>query len=183
MPDIIHKGSEKKKALFLDRDGVINKDIGYLHKIEDCEFVEGIFDICKLAVENSYLLIVVTNQSGIARGFYTEDDFLRLMDYIGGEFRRQGCPLTDVFYCPFHPDGNVPWKLKSVDRKPAPGMLLKAAEKYNLDLEECIMLGDKDSDIEAGRNAGLLFNFRMDKDEDIEKLYEVLQKNNLPKKI
>lgn len=164
-----------QKALFLDRDGVINIDKGYVHKIEDCEFVEGIFDICRLAHKKSYLLIVVTNQAGIARGYYGEEDFHTLMDYIKAEFVKEGCPLTDVFYCPYLEEGLPPWNIKSPDRKPEPGMLLKAAKKYRLDLKNCIMLGDQDSDMQAGAKAGVPHNFRMDRMEDRQRLLEFLK--------
>lgn len=167
-----------RKALFLDRDGVINKDKGYVHKIEDCEFVDGIFEICRLALQNSYLLIVVTNQAGIARGFYSENDFHILMSFIRDEFVQQGCPLTDVYYCPYLEDGLTPWNIKSPDRKPEPGMILKAARKYGLDLEKCIMLGDRESDMQAGRNAGIVHNFRMDQPGDRQKLLELLEKSD-----
>lgn len=165
-----------KKALFLDRDGVINIDKGYVHKIEDCEFVEGIFEICRLAAQNSYLLIVATNQSGIARGLYSEKDFHLLMDFIRMEFAKQGCPLDAVYYCPYLEEGLPPWNIKSPDRKPEPGMIFKAARKYGLSLEKCIMLGDKESDMQAGRKAGIIHNFRMDLPCDRQKLLEILQK-------
>lgn len=167
------------KALFLDRDGVINKDKGYVHKIEDCEFIDGIFEICRLAQKNSYLTIVVTNQAGIARGFYSEKDFQILMEHIRAEFIRQDCPLTDVFYCPYLEDGLPPWNVKSPDRKPAPGMILKAAHKYGLDLQKCIMLGDRESDMQAGQNAGIIHNFRMDWPEDRQRLLKLLQDADL----
>lgn len=170
--------SAGNKALFLDRDGVINIDKGYVHKIEDCEFVNGIFDICRLAREKGYLLIVVTNQSGIARGFYTEKDFLTLMEYIGSEFKKQGCPLDEIFYCPYHEDGKAPWNIKSPDRKPGPGMLYRAANKFSLDLRKCLMLGDQESDIMAGKNAGIIHSFRMDLPDDRERLLKFLHSQN-----
>lgn len=171
------KREEKRKALFLDRDGVINKDTGYLHKIEECEFMEGIFDICRTARQNSWLLIVATNQSGIARGYFTEADFHKLMEHIKSEFVRQNCPLTDVFYCPSLEGGLPPWNVKSPDRKPGPGMFLKAAAKYDLDLPRCANLGDQERDMQAGENAGIHNNFRMDIPEDRRKLLEFLSNN------
>lgn len=166
-----------KKALFLDRDGVINKDKGYVHKIADCEFVDGIFDICRLARQNSYLLIVVTNQAGIARGLYSEKDFQILMEHIRAEFTKQDCPLTDVYYCPYLEEGLPPWNIKSADRKPEPGMILKAARKYGLELENCIMLGDRESDMQAGKNAGIRHNYRMDLPDERNRLIEFLKKS------
>lgn len=145
----------KRKALFLDRDGVINVDYGYVHKIEDCRFIDGVFDLCRAAKEKGYLLIVATNQAGIAKGYYSEDDFKIFMDYVRRAFAERGCPLDDVYYCPYHQDGLPPYRVDSPDRKPAPGMILKAAAKYDLDLARSILLGDKQSDIDAGEAAGV----------------------------
>ena len=138
-----------KKALFLDRDGVINIDKGYVYKIENIEFIEEIFNICKYYQKKGYLIIIITNQSGIARGYYTQEDFFRLMDWMKIELKKRGVFITDVFFCPHHPDENCEC------RKPKPGMILKAKEKYNLDLENSILIGDKNSDIEAGKQAGI----------------------------
>ncbi len=144
----------KTKALFLDRDGVINVDKHHLYKIEDCEFINGIFDICSEAKSQGYLLIVVTNQAGIAKGIYTEDDYFKLKDYIHEEFKKQGCPIDAEYYCPYHTDAVIEkYKKDSFDRKPNPGMILKAQKDFNIDLSESILIGDKESDIEAGKNA------------------------------
>ena len=143
------------KALFLDRDGVINIDYGYVYKIEDCRFVPGIFDLCARARELGYKIIVVTNQSGVARGYFGEDDFLKFMDYVRGVFQARGCPIDDVFYCPYHKDGLPPWNIDSPDRKPAPGMILKAARKHNIDLRASALIGDSESDVQAGKSAGV----------------------------
>ena len=145
----------KRKALFLDRDGVINEDFGYVYKVEDCKFVPGIFDLCSAAKANGFKLIVVTNQAGIAKGYYTDDDFKIFMEHVKDEFLTKNCPLDDIFYCPYHIEGSPPWNKESPDRKPAPGMLLKAALKHNLDLSQCVMIGDRESDILAGINAGV----------------------------
>lgn len=144
-----------RKALFLDRDGVINVDYGYVYKIEDCKFVPGIFDLCAAAKSSGFKLIVVTNQAGIAKGYYTEDDFKIFMDHVKREFLAKNCPLDDIFYCPYHIDGVPPRNIESPDRKPAPGMLLKAARKHNLDLSQCALIGDRETDILAGINAGV----------------------------
>ena len=148
----------KCPALFLDRDGVINVDKNYVHRIEDCEFVDGIFDLCRAAKAKGYMLIIVTNQAGIAKGYYTEQDYVTLMNYMGAEFEKQGCPLDDVFYCPFHKDGLGEYRKDSEDRKPNPGMILKATVKHHIDLKTSVLIGDKDSDIEAGRRAGVGIN-------------------------
>lgn len=143
------------KALFLDRDGVINVDRHHLYKIEECQFVEGIFDLCRDARRKGYKLIVVTNQAGIAKGLYSEEDYHLLTKHIHEQFVRQGCPLDAEYYCPFHPQGQGCYCKVSPDRKPAPGMILRAAQEHCLDLPRSVLIGDKESDIEAGRAAGV----------------------------
>lgn len=144
------------KAVFLDRDGIINEDGKYVYKPENFHFVEGIFDFCRAAQDKGYLLIVVTNQSGIARGYYTEDDFLRLTDWMCGRFKEQGVYISAVYYCPSHLEKGVgQYKVDSYDRKPNPGMFFKANDEFGLDLQNSIVVGDRDSDMEAGRRAGV----------------------------
>ncbi len=144
------------RALFLDRDGVINHDSGYTSSIENFQFIDGIFDLCRAAKQLGYLIIVVTNQAGIGRGYYTEADFLKLTEWMCKRFEAEGAPITEVFYCPYHPEyGEGNYKKESFDRKPNPGMLLRAAEKYNIDLVHSIMIGDKDSDMQAASKAGI----------------------------
>lgn len=144
------------RALFLDRDGVINHDSGYTSDVESFRFVDGIFDVCRVARQLGYLLIVVTNQAGIGRGYYSEQDFNNLTKWMCGQFEAAGAPLSDVFYCPYHPEHGVgDYKKDSFDRKPNPGMLLRAAEKYGLDLNLSIMIGDKASDMQAANKAGI----------------------------
>lgn len=147
--------NNKNKALFLDRDGVINVDKHHVYKIEDCEFIEGIFDLCRQAKSKGYKLIVVTNQAGIAKGIYTEEDYFKFRDYVHAEFKKQGCPIDGEYYCPYHIDGFGKYKKDSEDRKPNPGMILKAAKDFNIDLSQSILIGDKQSDIEAGTRAGV----------------------------
>lgn len=144
------------RAVFLDRDGVINEDHGYIHKQEDFVFIDGIFDFCRTACEKGYLLIVVTNQSGIARGYYTEEDFCRLNDWMLGEFERRNITIARTYYCPYHPEkGLGRYKADSYDRKPNPGMFLRAKEEFELDMENSAAIGDKETDIEAARRAGV----------------------------
>jgi D,D-heptose 1,7-bisphosphate phosphatase len=132
------------KALFLDRDGIVNVDRGYVSRSADFVFVEGIFELCALAQQKGYLIIVVTNQSGIERGYFTEADFHRLSDYMRGEFKTRGIDLAEVYYCPY---------LDHEDRKPNPGMFLRAQEKYDIDMARSVALGDKERDIEAALRA------------------------------
>lgn len=142
------------RALFLDRDGVINQDTGYTSSAENFRFIDGIFDLCRAAKRLGYLLIVVTNQAGIGRGYYSEQDFLSLTEWMRERFEAEGAPITDVFHCPYHPEHGVGhYKKDSFDRKPNPGMLLRAAEKHGLDLANSIMIGDKDSDMQAASKA------------------------------
>ncbi|WP_428045578.1 D-glycero-alpha-D-manno-heptose-1,7-bisphosphate 7-phosphatase [Candidatus Avelusimicrobium fimicolum] len=146
---------KKNKALFLDRDGVINVDKHHVYKIEDCEFVPGIFDLCRQAKQKGYLLVVVTNQAGIAKGIYTEEEYFLFRDYVHAEFARQNCPIDAEYYCPYHPQGKGPYAKVSDWRKPAPGMILQAEQDWDIDLAQSILIGDKGSDIQAGQAAGL----------------------------
>ena len=145
-----------RPALFLDRDGVINIDNAYVCKPEDFEFVDGIFELCRTARQLGYLIFVITNQAGIGRGYYSEQDFLTLTEWMRERFEAEGAPVTDVFYCPYHPEYGVGrYKKDSSYRKPNPGMLLRAAKKHGLDLGRSIMIGDKDSDMQAASKAGV----------------------------
>ena len=145
-----------KKAVFIDRDGVINEDFGYVFQPRDFRFIGGIFDFCHVAQSRGYLLIVVTNQAGIARGYYSEHDFRILNDWMLKEFETRGVHITHVYYCPYHPSlGIGHYKRESEDRKPNPGMILRARDDYGIDLVQSLLIGDKDSDIEAGQAAGI----------------------------
>lgn len=143
------------KALFLDRDGVVNVDRGYVHRIEEFEFIDGIFEFCATAERLGYALIIATNQSGIGRGYYTEDDFHALMRWVGERFAERGVHLHDYYFCPDHPEGRGRHRRESFMRKPAPGMLLRAADDHRLVLRDCLMIGDNERDIAAGRAAGV----------------------------
>jgi D-glycero-D-manno-heptose 1,7-bisphosphate phosphatase len=143
-------------AVFLDRDGVINQEHEYVHRIDDFHFIDGIFDACRKMSKAGFSLIVITNQAGIARGYYTEDDFHQLTVWMLNEFRRHGVEIDDVYYCPHHPLHGVGSYRRMCDcRKPGPEMILRAAREHSLDLSQSILVGDKVSDIEAGRAAGL----------------------------
>lgn len=149
----------KKKALFLDRDGVINKEKNYVYRIQDFYFIEGIFDLLRSAQDCEYLLIVITNQAGIARGYYTEDDFYLLTDWMKKQLHEKGIVIDRVYHCPYHPvHGIGRYKRNSECRKPSPGMILKAAKDLDIDLSNSLLIGDKESDIEAGLRAGIGLN-------------------------
>ncbi|HUZ97516.1 MAG TPA: HAD family hydrolase [Edaphobacter sp.] len=144
------------RALFLDRDGVINHEVGYLHRVEDVRFVDGIFSLCRTAAGLGYRLIVVTNQAGIARGFYSEADFDALMIWIKGAFRAEGVELDAVYHCPFHPEHGVgKYKRDHEDRKPGTGMLRRGVREFGVELGDSVMVGDRCSDIAAANAAGL----------------------------
>ena len=147
-------------ALFLDRDGVINHETDYLYRPADVRWVPGIFPLCRTAQSLGYKLVVVTNQSGIARGLYTEADFHTLMDWMRAEFLAQSVTLDAVYFCPYHPEHGVgPYKREHPDRKPAPGMLLRAARDLSLDLARSVLVGDRCSDIAAANAAGVAHAF------------------------
>lgn len=151
------------RALFLDRDGVINTEINYLYRIEDVEFVAGIFALCKAAAARNYRIIVITNQSGIARGYYQESDLAKLTGWMLREFAGRGIEISALYACPHLPDAELAaYRRDCPARKPNPGMLLRAQKDFNLDLAGSILIGDKIRDLEAGRRAGvgslLLFN-------------------------
>ncbi|MBN1602585.1 MAG: HAD family hydrolase [Chitinispirillaceae bacterium] len=137
----------QNKALFLDRDGIINVDTKYLHKSENVIFIDGIFELCRAAQLKGYLLIVVTNQAGVARGYFTEEDVRVLHKWIKNKFAEQGITLTAFYYSPFHPEGVVEKYRKDSDcRKPKPGLFIKAAEEHNININQSLMIGDKQSD-------------------------------------
>jgi D-glycero-D-manno-heptose 1,7-bisphosphate phosphatase len=144
------------KALFLDRDGVINVEKNYVYRIEDFDFITGIFDLCACAVDRGFVIIVITNQAGIARGYYSVRDFEKLTDWMLHQFSDQGVHIHHVYYCPYHPIAGVgTYKRDSFDRKPKPGMILKAKDEFDLDLTNSVLVGDKASDIQAGITAGV----------------------------
>jgi len=135
--------------VFLDRDGVINEEVGYLHKIKDFKFINGVIDSCNYFLSLGYQIIVVTNQSGIGRGLYKEEDFHILNQWMLDNFEQEGVRILDVFFCPHGPDDNC------YCRKPKPGLFKDAKEKYDIDMNKSWMIGDKEADIEAANNAGI----------------------------
>jgi D-glycero-D-manno-heptose 1,7-bisphosphate phosphatase len=149
-----------KPAAFLDRDGVINVDSGYVHAWEDYRFLPGVFEALRALEEAGYALVIVTNQSGIARKLYSEAAYQALTMRLRQALAERGVRLTGIYHCPHHPDGVVPaLSFACSCRKPAPGMLLQAAAEHALDLASSVLIGDRDSDLQAGRNAGVGRNF------------------------
>jgi D-glycero-D-manno-heptose 1,7-bisphosphate phosphatase len=146
-------------ALFLDRDGVINIDHAYVHRVQDFVFIDGIFELCRAAQARGRRIFVVTNQAGIGRGYYTEDDFHALSSWMCGVFQTQGVAIDKVYHCPTHPEhGLGAYKTESPLRKPQPGMLLQANAEFGVDFARSVLIGDKPSDIAAGRAAGVAKN-------------------------
>ena len=144
-----------RRALILDRDGVINHDLGYVHRIEDCRFIDGIFAMAKAFAERGFAIVIATNQAGIGRGLYGEAEYDALRDFIAAEFGRHGVAIAAAYHCPDHPtEGVGRYRRENPWRKPGPGMILQAAIDLGLDLAGSWMVGDKESDIAAGRAAG-----------------------------
>ena len=163
----------KNKALFLDRDGVINKNFGYVFSKKNFVWLKNVKKAIKFAYTKKYLIIVVTNQSGIARGFYSEHDTKNLHNKVNNELKKINCKIHDFFYCPYHPKyGNKKYKKYSYLRKPNPGMIFKAVKKWNIDLNKSLMIGDENIDMIAAKRANLKF---------IKKKYNLLReiKNHL----
>lgn len=144
------------RALFLDRDGVINEEVSYLIRKEDVRFVPGIVSLCQAARSLGYHIFVVTNQTGIGRGFYTEADFHALMDWMQSELAREGVHFDRVYFSPWHPEhAHGIYKREHEDRKPGTGMLRRAAADFGVSLTDSVLIGDRCSDIAAANSAGL----------------------------
>jgi len=145
-----------RRALILDRDGVINEDSGYVHRAEECRFVAGIFAMTQAFAARGFAIVIATNQSGIGRGLYGEADYAAFMDWLHAEFGRNGVAIAAAYHCPDHPTAGVgAYRRDSPWRKPQPGMILQAAIDLSLDLARSWTVGDRDSDIAAGRAAGV----------------------------
>jgi D-glycero-D-manno-heptose 1,7-bisphosphate phosphatase len=143
-------------AAFLDRDGVINLDHGYVHTIAEFQFIPGVLSACHDLHAAGYKLIVVTNQAGIGRGYYDEQAFRDISEWMSARFAEAGAPLTGIYYCPHHPQGTVTRLTRECDcRKPAPGMILQAVLDHRIDVSKSFLVGDKRSDIEAAERAGV----------------------------
>ena len=144
------------KAVFFDRDGVLNEEVGYLHEIEKFKWIDGAIDTVKFCNKQKLLTVIVTNQSGVARGFYTEDDVKKIHAFMQSELEKFGAHIDAFYYCPHHPEGSVTAYKKVCDcRKPAPGLILRACSELEINPATSILIGDSERDIEAGRRAGI----------------------------
>jgi D-glycero-D-manno-heptose 1,7-bisphosphate phosphatase len=145
-----------KPAVFLDRDGVLNEDRGYVHRWEDFSFLPGVIEALRQLQHKGYLLVVITNQSAVARGLCAEADVLALHERMRAFLRERGIELAGIYHCPHHPQGSVSdYAIACACRKPEPGMILRAAQAHGIDLSRSLLVGDKISDLEAGRAAGI----------------------------
>lgn len=137
-----------KKAVFLDRDGTINKEVNYLSEIEQLKVLPEVPSAIKLLNENGFLVIIITNQSGVARGFFTRDVLNEINEHLIGELSKEGAEIDGIFICPHHPDSGCDC------RKPQPGLLKEAASQFELDLSSSYIIGDKYTDLKTGINSG-----------------------------
>jgi D-glycero-D-manno-heptose 1,7-bisphosphate phosphatase len=152
-----------KSALFLDRDGVINLDFGYVHKASDFVFCDGIFDLVRTANQNHLTVIVVTNQAGIGRGYFSEETFHELTEWMSGQFLNMGARIDHVYFSPYHPTEAIgAYRKDDFSRKPNPGMLLQAMAEHDIDLSQSLLVGDNISDMQAGLAAGVQLNLLLD---------------------
>ena len=146
----------KSKAVFFDRDGVLNEDVAYLYKIEDLRWVAGAREAVAYLTQLGYKIFIVTNQSGIARGYYTAAQMHELHAYMRKELAACGGKIEKIYYCPHHPEGSVAeYTCVCNCRKPKPGMLLQAFSEYDIDKEQSFLIGDGKRDVEAAEAAGI----------------------------
>ncbi len=172
-----------KKVVFFDRDGVINQDLGYVHSTENCVFTEKLFEGCQLLQQLGYEFIIVTNQSGIGRGYYSEQVFWDFMDWMKQRFNAFGIHFLGIYFCPHHPEQAVgQYKIECLCRKPKPGMLLQAQQDYNIDMRQSVMIGDSEEDMLAAQSAGVGLKVLIGKKNDsladwqVNNVYECAQK-------
>lgn len=146
----------KLKAAFFDRDGVLNVDKSYLYKIEDLEWIDGAKEALSYLTQQGYIVFVVTNQSGIARGYYTVDDMNKLHDFMAQQVAAAGGKIEKFYYCPHLPEGKIAEYAVECDcRKPKPGLILRAFEEYDIDKDAAFLIGDKPRDVESAEAAGI----------------------------
>lgn len=149
------QAQQQQKAAFIDRDGTIIKEVGYLSSRDQIEWIEKTLDLCRLLQQKGYLLILITNQSGIARGYFSEKSVIEIHEYLFDQMRCKDIHFHGAYFCPHHPEGGVvAYRSACLCRKPAPGMLLQAARDHGIHLPSSVLVGDSFIDQEAGRAAG-----------------------------
>jgi len=160
---------EKNKAVFLDRDGVLNHEMGdYIRNIKDFKILDN-FEALKTLQDKGYKLIVATNQGGLAKGWYTEENLAEMHDELKKQYKAYGVEFTDVYYCPHHPDFTGPCDC----RKPKPGLLLRGIEEHNIDPAQSYFIGDRERDVEAGTAAGVK-GILIDSDQPISTILDLI---------
>ena len=148
--------ANKVPAIFLDRDGTLNVDHGYVHEIDNFQFIDGVIEAMRELKNMGFALVLVTNQSGIARGMFTEDQFMQLTEWMDWSLADRDVYLDGIYYCPHHPEGSVAEYRQECDcRKPQPGMLLSAQKELHIDMAASYIVGDKPDDMQAGAAAGV----------------------------
>jgi D-glycero-D-manno-heptose 1,7-bisphosphate phosphatase len=157
MPHVVAPEVMRVPALFLDRDGVVNHDIGYVHEVAKFAFVPEIFELCRSARRAGYgRIVIVTNQAGIGRGLFAEGDYQALTRHIVGAFAREAVAVDAIYHSPWHPEADRPEYRRAHDwRKPAPGMILAAIDALAIDAAASVLIGDRATDIAAARAAGV----------------------------
>ena len=172
------KKSKLKSAVFFDRDGVLNVDYEYIYRIKDFIWMEGAIEAIKYLNDNNYFVFVVTNQSGIARGYYTENEVFKLHQWMNNELKKDGAHIDAFYFCPHHPKAKVDkYRIKCDCRKPSPGLILKALREWPIDKSNSFSIGDKESDTKAAINAGIQGHL-FKKDNLYHFLLKILQKRN-----
>lgn len=160
--------NKKTKVIFLDRDGVINHDYGYVGKIENFEFIDGVFSTCKYFINLGYKIIIITNQSGIGRGYYSENDFSVLTSWMIKEFNKNDIDILKVYHCPHIPSDNCDC------RKPNPLMITQAVEEFDIDLNNSWLIGDNISDIDTAINSKIKNYILIDSQKNNQKDYTIV---------
>lgn len=167
--------SNNKRAIFLDRDGVINTDNGYVSVVDDFEFIDGVIEALQALKAQGYLIVVITNQSGIARGYFTEEQFHILTEWMDWSLADRGVDLDGIYYCPHHAEHGIgKYKLDCDCRKPKAGMINEAVQELDIDISQSILVGDKVSDLQAGIAAGISNNYLVRTGKEITKQGERL---------
>ncbi len=167
-----------QKCAFLDRDGVINEDKGYISKIQDFKIYPQTAKAIKLLNDNNFLVILITNQAGIGRGLITLKELRNIHAHLKNIIKKNGAFINDIYFCPFHPVYGVgKYKKNSKDRKPGSGMIRKAKKKWNIDNKQSFMIGDKKTDLLAAKNASLKFYYKNKKKNLYFQIKEIIRKN------